>query len=69
MAQAKRRGWRQGENEWTIRGVFRLSFRWFPSLLAPRCPSPFRRPSGAGLGWRNQYVYLFVYRFGNTRVH
>ena len=47
---SKRRGWRQGENEWTILGVFRLSFLWFPSLLAARCPSPFRRPSGAGLG-------------------
>ena len=47
-----KRGWRQGENEWTISRVFRLSFRWFPSLLAPRCPSPFRRPSGAGLGRR-----------------
>ena len=53
------RGWRQGENEWTISRVFRLSFRWFPSLLAPRCPSPFRRPSGAGLG-RRHTVCLFI---------
>ena len=56
MAQAKRRGWRQGENEWTILGVFRLSFRWSPSLLAARCPSPFRRPSGAG---RETIQYLY----------
>ena len=49
------RGWRQVKTSGQF-CVFRLSFRRFPSLLAPRCPSPFRRPSGASTA----LVYLFV---------
>ena len=70
MAQAKRRGWRQGENEWTIRSVFRLSHFVGSLLFWPlgvRARSVGRREQVSGDD--TQYVYLFVYWFGNTRVH
>ena len=58
----KRRGWRQGENEWTIRSVFRLSHFVGSLLFWPlgvRARSVGRREQVSGDD--TQYVSSYVY--------
>ena len=66
MAQAKRRGWRQGENEWTILAFsvchFVGSLLFWP--LGVRARSVGRREQVSGDDTQYDLVCLFIRSFG-----
>ena len=54
----KRRGWRQGENEWTIRVRFPFVISLVPSSFGPSVSEPVLRAAvGSRSGETIQYLY------------